>query len=113
MKKNTEIDKVICKYIFKDDYNPKYVNGAQGGFSPQGEFVINFYCERNAIPVSQTYPVKDGKLAGNELSHMPVDLNSSFVRVIENGVMMNYRTAKEVHNWLGILIEQMEANKNE
>lgn len=29
-------EKIKFKYIFKDDYNPKYVNGAFGGISPQG-----------------------------------------------------------------------------
>ncbi len=34
------------KYVFDDDYNPKYVNGAFGGVNPQGEINLNFYMER-------------------------------------------------------------------
>jgi len=51
---------ITYKYIFEKDYNPLYVNGAQGGINPLGEIVIDFYLERNAIPVSQTCEIKDG-----------------------------------------------------
>ena len=53
--------KLKCKYIFKDDFNPVYVNGAQGGINMQGEIVVNFYLERNALPISQTYRIEEGK----------------------------------------------------
>jgi len=38
----------------------------------------------------------------------PSDLKNSFVRVFQNGVIMNYQTAKEVHKWLGEHIENLE-----
>lgn len=102
------MDKIKCKYIFDDNYNPKYVNGAQGGINPQGEIVINFYFERNALPVSHTLVVKDSLLT-NEITEVePKDLNNSFVRIIENGVVMNYSTAKEVYKWLGKHLESLE-----
>jgi ssDNA-specific exonuclease RecJ len=102
------MNKIKSKYIFKDQYNPKYVNGAQGGISPQGEIIINFYLERNALPVSQTYQIESGKVATKEIESEPSDLNNSFVRVVENGVIMNYQTAKEIYKWLGNHIEKME-----
>lgn len=107
--KNYFMDKVKCKYIFKDDYNPIYVNGAQGGINPQGEIVINFYLERNALPVSQTYEITEGKIdVSKEIESEPNDFKNSFVRVMENGVVMNYQTAKEIHKWLGSNIEKLE-----
>ena len=102
------MDKIKCKYIFKDDFNPKYINGAQGGINPQGEVVINFYLERSALPVSQTYGIEDGKLSAQEIESEPSDLQNSFVRVIENGIVMNYQTAKEIHKWLGNHIAILE-----
>ncbi len=102
------MSKIKCKYIFKEDYNPKYINGAQGGITPQGEIAINFYLERQALPVSQTYKVDDGKINAKEVESEPSDLNNSFVRIIENGVVMNYQTAKEIYKWLGNNIEQLE-----
>lgn len=109
------MDKLKCKYIFKDDYNPVYANGAQGGINPQGEIIINFYLERHALPVSQTYVLEKDKINAAEVESEPKDLNNSFVRVIENGVILNYQTAKEVHKWLGnhlLELETLSDNKN-
>jgi hypothetical protein len=103
------MDKIKCKYIFKDDFNPVYINGAQGGINTQGEIIINFYLERSALPVSQAYEIVDGKLSVQEIESEPSDLKKSFVRVIENGIVMNYQTAKEIHKWLGNHIETLEA----
>lgn len=96
------------KYIFDDDYNPIYVNGAQGGINPQGEIVANFYLERLALPTSQVQEINpDGNL-GNILDSEPQDLNQSFVRVIKNGVVMNLQTAKSISAWLNTNIESLE-----
>ena len=102
------MNKLKCKYIFNDDYNPKYVNGAQGGINPQGEIIINFYLERNALPNSLTIEFEENKNTPKEIETEPKDLNNSFVRYIENGVILNYQTAKEIHKWLGNHIEQLE-----
>src|SRR5665647_3901130 len=45
------------KYVFNYGYNPTYVNGAQGGFSPRGEMVINFYLERQPLPDAITHEI--------------------------------------------------------
>ncbi len=104
--------KVKCKYIFNESYNPKYVNGAHGGLTPQGEFVINFYLERSALPNSQTFSLIENRLDNEEINSEPIDLNNSFVRVIENGVLMNYQTAKAIHKWLGEHIANVEDIEN-
>lgn len=102
------MNKIKCKYIFNDDYNPKYVNGAQGGINPQGEIIINFYLERNALPNSLTFEIEENKNIPKEIETEPNDLNNSLVRYIENGIILNYQTAKEVHKWLGNHIEKLE-----
>jgi len=103
------MEQVKCKYIFDKNYNPKYINGAHGGINPLGEIVINFYLERSALPITQTYELSDGTMkSAKEISAEPKDLKNSFVRVIENGIIMNYQTAKEVHKWLGQHIEKLE-----
>lgn len=108
-------EKVKCKYIFKDNYNPKYVNGAFGGLSPRGEIIINFYFERNAIPNSQTYTIKENSIAEEIVEERePKDHFNSKVRVIENGIVLDYKNAKEIHRWLGEQIEVIEnLNENE
>lgn len=102
--------KIKCKYIFPDDYNPQYVNGAQGGISIQGEIVINFYLERLALPNSQTFDVTPNGLLGNEIQSLsdPKDLKESFIRYIQGGVVMNYQVAKEIHRWLGENLTKLE-----
>lgn len=102
--------KIKCKYIFPDDYNPKYVNGAQGGISIQGEIVINFYHERLALPNAQTFEVTANGLLGNEIASEsdPKDLKESFIRYIQGGVVLNYQVAKEIHKWLGENLTRLE-----
>lgn len=107
------ISSIKSKYIFKKDYNPVYINGAQGGISPSGEVVINFYLQRNALPVSQTFDVTEEGVMGDETAVEPQDLKTSFVRVIENGIIMNYQTAKEIHRWLGNHLETLENNSGQ
>jgi hypothetical protein len=104
-------DKIKFKYIFQDDYNPKYVNGAFGGISPQGEIVLNFYLERVALPRSQTYSVKEG-LALSEISEQrePGDHESSVVRFVENGIVLDLAHAEDIHRWQGAHIETLKSS---
>jgi hypothetical protein len=104
-------DKIKFKYIFQDDYNPKYVNGAFGGISPQGEIVLNFYLERVALPRSQTYSVKEG-LVLSEISEErePGDHESSVVRFVENGIVLDLAHAEDIHRWLGAHIETLKSS---
>lgn len=101
--------KVICKYKFPESYNPLYANGAHGGITPQGEVSINFYLERHAIPKSQTFNVEDGKMTNEILEEVnPPDFNSSFIRYVQTGVILDYKTAKAIHVWLGNHLKSLE-----
>lgn len=104
--------KVKCKYIFADDYNPVCVNGAYGGVNPQGEIVINFYFERAALPYSQTYEVKGNELTEVEAEREPRDISDSFVRFVSTGIILDYRHAKNIYEWLGENIKKLESHKN-
>jgi hypothetical protein len=95
------------KYIFEDDYNPKYVNGAQGGINPKGEIIINFYVERAALPKSVTHSLEDNKLSRDTVTE-PEDLKDSLVRYVQNGIILDIRSAKEIYNWLGRHIDEYE-----
>lgn len=103
-------NEIVFKYRFPDDYNPIYVNGAQGGVNPQGEIVINFYFERIGLPINQTQVLNEDGRLGNVIKNDPEDLNHSYVRYVENGVVMNLQTAKSIHDWLGKQIAILEAN---
>ncbi len=102
-------DSIKCKYLFKDDYNPLYVNGAHGGINPLGEIIVHFFLERNALPNSETFKVSEnGQLGAEAVKSEPEDLKNSFVRYVQTGIVLNYQTAKEIHRWLDGHIKKLE-----
>lgn len=103
------MDKVKCKYIFDDNYNPKYVNGAYGGINSRGEIIVNFFLERMPLPNIQTFSLKEGNI-DSEISgeREPEDHATSLVRMVENGIILNYTNAREIHRWLGDHIDALE-----
>ena len=91
------------KYIYSEDYNPLYVNGAYGGSNPNGEIVIHFYHERLPVPKKSTLTI-------SESSHIEEFESDGYgiVRFVQNGIIMNVTTAKMIHDWLGAHILKME-----
>ena len=101
--------KINFKYIFTYDYNPVYVNGAHGGISPRGEIIANFYLERTPLPNELTHAINPDGSISPEASHTdPEDLNSTLVRYVSNGIVLNYQNAKELHAWLGERVAELE-----
>ncbi|BDV43819.1 hypothetical protein GURASL_27420 [Geotalea uraniireducens] len=100
---------VTFKYIFTYDYNPIYVNGAHGGVSPRGELVVNFYLERPPLPNEITHQINPNGTIGPETAVEPDDLGQSLVRFVPAGVVLNYQTARDFHNWLGEKLKELEA----
>jgi hypothetical protein len=96
------------KYIFTYDYNPVYVNGAHGGVSPRGELVANFYLERQPLPNEITHAITGDGAIGDVTSLDPKDLNSSLVRYVPCGIVLNHANARNLHQWLGDKISEME-----
>ncbi|KAA0893422.1 hypothetical protein [Oryzomonas rubra] len=99
---------ITFKYIFNYGYNPTYVNGAQGGFSPRGEMVIHFYLERQPLPESISHEITPEGAIGREVAVEPEGLSSSMVRFIDTGVTMSYENARVFHAWLGDKLKEME-----
>lgn len=99
---------VKFKYLFNYGYNPTYVNGAQGGFSPRGEMVINFYLERQPLPDSISHEITPEGGIGKETAMEPEDLSKTMVRFIDTGVVMNYENARVFHAWLGDKLHEIE-----
>lgn len=95
-------NQIKIKYKYADDYNPQYVNGAQGGINVQGEIVANFYFDRVPMPNSITQEVtKEGVLINNIVATEPEDLTKSVLRYVQSGIVMNLEVAKQIHDWLG------------
>jgi len=100
---------IIFKYLYAEDYNPVYVNGAHGGISPRGELVVHFYLERPGVPVSITHEVTPGGTIGAELDEVPADFKQTLYRAVESGIVMNYESARTFHLWLGERLKELEA----
>jgi len=96
------------KYIFSKEYNPTYSNGIYGGVTTSGDIVANFYFERHGLPVSQTQVVNTDGSLGEVIANEPPDLQTSIVRVVESGVILNIATAKAFHDWLEKYIKLAE-----
>lgn len=99
---------ITFKYLFNYGYNPTYVNGAQGGFSPRGEMVIHFYLERQPLPESISHEIAADGSIGRETGLEPADLTKSMVRFIDTGVVMSHENARVFHAWLGEKLREME-----
>lgn len=95
------------KYVFDDNYNPKYVNGAFGGVNPQGEINLNFYMERFAIPKKEELQIDENSNITN-ITHEPNDVEKRFIRFIQCGITMNKERAQEIYNFLGDLLRDNE-----
>ncbi len=92
---------ISFKYIFDNDYNPKYVNGAFGGKGPQGEIIIHFYCERGAIPCKVKHNIEENGSLSVPTDVEPTDIEKLFVRFIQSGVILDRKHATEIYDWLG------------
>jgi hypothetical protein len=100
---------ITFKYIFKYDYNPVYVNGAHGGVSPRGEIVANFYLERQPLPNEISHAINpDGSIGTDVVAVDPENLNTTIVRFVSSGVVLNYQNAKALHSWLGDKVAELE-----
>ena len=100
---------IIFKYLFAEDYNPVYVNGAHGGVSPRGELVVHFYLERSGIPVAITQEINPNGTIGEVIDEVPADFNQTLYRAVESGIVLNYESARTIHAWLGERVRELEA----
>jgi hypothetical protein len=99
---------ITFKYVFNYAYNPTYVNGAHGGFSPRGELVMHFYLERQPLPESIRHEITPEGTIGRETGVEPADMSGSMVRYIDTGVVMNYENARVFHAWMGDRLREVE-----
>lgn len=102
--------KVKFKYVFDKTYNPTYVTGAFGGPTPKEEIIINFFMERQPIPYSETRILNSDGTVGDLIDMEPIESEHmvNVLRFIETGIVMDLKTAKDIHVWLGDNIEMLE-----
>ena len=98
-----EQNKVKFKYIFDSAYNPKYANGAFGNITPHGEVALNFYFERSALPYEQEFALDEDGVLGECVGEQPEEV--SYVRYVQNGLILNKEDARGIANWLLSLVD--------
>jgi hypothetical protein len=106
--KSKKPDTVKFKYLFADDYNPVYANGAYGGITTKGEMVINFFLERTGLPYSETFELKEGSEIGVMVERNPEHAPPNIVRFVSTGVVLSYESAKTIRDWLDKHLAQLE-----
>ncbi|MFN0315596.1 MAG: hypothetical protein ACKVQA_11240 [Burkholderiales bacterium] len=99
--KNKRPPRIQFVYKFPETYNPVYSNGAYGGISPQGDFVIHFYHERHPLPYSTVNEITSEGAIGKELERDPKSDDPIVLRYVTTGVAMDMSAAKRLFDWLG------------
>ena len=107
----SEERQIKFKYVFPENYNPIYCNGAFGGISTHGEIVVNFFLERMTIPNAMTNVVNPDGSLGGVVSVDPEDLNETVIRHVSTGIVLSEESAKAVYTWLGNQIQELETRK--
>jgi len=102
---------VKFKYKFSSNYNPVYANGAYGGIGPKGEIIMNFYLERPPIPNAQTHLLSENGELGELTEQDPIDFDSTFIRYVDSGVILNIDNAKAIRDFLDQRIREFETAK--
>ena len=108
----SEERQIKFKYVFPENYNPIYCNGAFGGISAHGEIIANFFLERMPIPNSMTNLVNPDGSLGGVVSVDPETLDETVIRQVSTGIVINEESAKAIHAWLGNQIQELENRKS-
>ena len=93
---------LIIDYQEKDGYCPIYINGAFGGRSARGEIILHFFSEENTLPTSERYLIDDGNIS---LKQSEDQKDIKVIRRVNCGIIMTEKSAKEVYEWLGKVLE--------
>ncbi len=89
-----------------------YTHGVWGGINPQGEIEMNFYQEKDKIPPFSERSLSPEGVLGPELIPFEDDTRT-VVRSIHSKILVNFQTAKALHDWLAEKIEAMEEENSE
>jgi hypothetical protein len=105
-----KLTEVAFDYIKANFFRVVHADGAFGGITPQGYLHMALYSERRALPKQMVYSIsKDGTI-GPEMTERR-DSRNAIVREVECDVILDERTMRSVHKWLGEKIEELQQLK--
>ena len=98
--------KLPQKIVFHLEQSAHYrifpANGAWGGLTPGGEFMIDFYVERNKPPTKVTHTL-NGISVGEEIEREP---DKMIVREIQLGILMSRTDAKALAKFINDKVDE-------
>jgi hypothetical protein len=98
--------KVRYDYIKSNFFRVICVDGVHGGLRPSGGSIhMALFSERNAIPKTEGFEVKDGRL-GKQTERVG---RAAIVREVEVDAIMGVDTARAIRDWLSQMIATSEA----
>jgi alpha-D-ribose 1-methylphosphonate 5-triphosphate synthase subunit PhnI len=109
--------KVIFNYVYDKNYSPENFTGILSSVSVDDSLLLNFYIERNALPIKETYELDDdGELDESSLVSFP-DNNEAInlVRHIKAGLIVDLDGAKNLIELLREYVDivgKSEENEN-
>lgn len=116
MSENATENTLNVNYLKTGDFREVSADGILGGPTPHGKLWVCFYNER--MPVPQV--VRHKLIQLNETGDFQIDAGSpgvpiegrtGVVRSMEVGVYISYETAREIHEWLGKQLQQVEVHE--
>lgn len=86
------------------------INGAQGGITSRGDFLIRFFHEHKDIPEIEKVKVdEDGEIESSEYE----DEGQSYTRNMKMGISLSPENALSIANWIIDHVEDYQEAKNE
>lgn len=95
-------------WIKSNHFRTVHVNGAFGGFSPDGSLFLSVYSERPVLPDVTVQTIESTGQLGKEIIEQRKGLQG-VVRELEVGLAMDIRTAKGLAEWLNERIRIAES----
>lgn len=104
---------IEVNYIKSKDFRYQSATGAWGGANPQGEIIINFFIEREAIPEKTTLHID--KATGKTYERKEQTPQKVFERELQSAIVLRADIARSVGEWLvrqadSVLFKQQAGN---
>ena len=95
-------------YIKSNFFRVIRVNGAFGGFSPDGNLYMAVFSERPAMPDATIYAVESSGKVGQEILEERKTTSKGIVRELEAGLSFDVNAARAIIQWLTERVEIAE-----
>jgi hypothetical protein len=99
---------IKVKYIKTEDFKTVFSTGIYGGVGSNGLINMTFFVDTPAMPLFETANIDDqNKTVGERKSENDADI----VREVQFGTMLDLNSAKQIYEWLGKKIEEINTPK--